>query len=111
MLETELLLHSLGITSNYKGHRILIMAVEIALQDENALNDIMVSVYGVVAEKLGVSAASVERNIRTAISHAWELASNRFRKTVDWSGTYQPTSSELITLLVEKTKQAQESDD
>lgn len=107
MLETEFLLHSLGITSNYKGYRILIAAVDIALRDENALNDIMVSIYGGVAEKLGISAASVERNIRTAISHAWELAPNRFYKTLGWDSTYPPTSSELIALLTEKVKSRQ----
>lgn len=106
MLETELLLHGLGITTNYKGYEILVTAVDIVLRDENALSDVMETIYKGVAEKLGLSAASVERNIRTAISHAWDIAPNRFGKVIGWPHPYPPTSSELISLLTEKVKES-----
>lgn len=106
MLETEMLLHGLGITTNYKGYEILVAAVDIVLRDENALSDVMETIYKGVAEKLGISAASVERNIRTAISHAWDIAPNRFTKTLGWPHSYPPTSSELISLLTEKVQKS-----
>lgn len=106
MLETELLLHGLGITTNYKGYEILVAAVDIVLRDENALSDVMETIYNGVAVKLNISAASVERNIRTAISHAWDIAPNRFGKVIGWPNPYPPTSSELIRLLTEKVKES-----
>lgn len=104
MLETEILLNRLGITTNYKGYAILVAAVDIVYANPAALDDIMVSVYGTVAHRLGISARSVERNIRTAINYAWSLVGYRFGKVLGYKDDTPPRAGVLIRLLYENVK-------
>ena len=105
MLETEWILHTAGITSNYKGYWLLDSAVDIILADPEATNHIKDTVYKSLAEKFEISIVSVERNIHTAINRAWEVAPQRLNAAIDRRDVWQPTASEFIHLLTAKVKQ------
>ena len=104
MLETELILHKAGITSNYKGYWLLDSAVDILLADPLATDSIVDTVYKSLAEKFEISVVSVERNIHTAISRRWEVAPERLNSALGRKRRWRPTASEFILLVFEKAK-------
>lgn len=67
----ELLLR-LGITPNYNGFFQTLLAVHLVLQDPSQLTCVTKSLYPQVACSYGTSWGTVERNIRTIISIAWD---------------------------------------
>ena len=104
MLETELILHKAGITSNYKGYWLLNSAVDVLLYDESAKDNIVDIVYKTLAEAFEISTVSVERNIHTAISRRWEVAPERLNSAFDRKRLWQPTASEFMLLLLDNVK-------
>lgn len=68
----HLLLHQIGITSNYSGFLYTAFAVELALQDPERLLLITKCIYPDVAKRFHTSWRCVERNIRTVTRIAWE---------------------------------------
>ncbi len=104
MLETELILHKAGITSNYKGYWLLNSAVDLILSDPLAKDNIVDIIYGTLAQRFEISPVSVERNISTAIGRAWEMAPQRVNTALGRQAVWQPTVSEVILLLTERVK-------
>ena len=104
MLETELILHNAGITSNYKGYWLLNSAVDILLENPRAENSIVDTVYKTLSQQFEISPVSVERNISTVISRVWETAPQKLNNALDSHAVWQPTVSEIILLLTDKVK-------
>lgn len=102
MLEIELILHAAGITSNYKGYWLLDSGVEMVLAAPDIMNNMVDSLYTAVGEKFGISAVSVERNIHTAITRAWQVAPQRVNKALGRSAVWRPTASEFILLVAKQ---------
>lgn len=67
------ILRQLGIGRNYCGFRAAVMAIELALEDEDRLLCVKRDIYGAIAERTGVSVTAVERNLRTVIRRAWQV--------------------------------------
>jgi hypothetical protein len=63
----ELLLLSLSIPPHLKGFRYLVRAIALVMEDETCLQNVMVQLYGQIAEDFGVTCVSVERDARTAL--------------------------------------------
>ncbi len=104
MLETELILHNAGITSNYKGYWLLNSAVDILLANQQAENNMVDAVYKTLAQQYEISPVSVERNISTVISRVWETAPQKLNNALGRRAVWQPTVSEIILLLTDKVK-------
>ena len=104
MLETEIVLHRAGITSNYKGYWLLNSAIDILLENPEAKDNIVDVVYKTLAKEFEISAVSVERNIHTAIKRRWEVAPERLNSALDRKRIWQPTASEFIFFVLEKLK-------
>ena len=104
MLETEIVLHRAGITSNYKGYWLLNSAIDILLENPEAKDNIVDVVYKTLAKEFEISAVSVERNIHTAIKRRWEVAPERLNFALDRKRIWRPTASEFIFLVLEKLK-------
>ena len=104
MATTQEILNNLNITSNYKGYGMIETAVDIVLEDETALDSVVEKVYNKVAEINNISKVSVERNIRTAITHSWNVAPHRCSKVLDYKCEKPPHASLFIKLIVEKLK-------
>ena len=102
MLEIELVLHAAGITSNYKGYWLLDSAVEMVLADPGVIDNMVDSLYTDLGKKFGISPVSVERNIHTAITRAWQVAPQRVNKALGRSAVWRPTVSEFISLLAKQ---------
>ncbi len=65
-------LKEIGMPVGIKGNKYLIHAIELVIRDREYLENIMKSLYPVIANKENVSSSSVERAIRHAISITWE---------------------------------------
>ena len=102
MLEIELVLHAAGITSNYKGYWLLDSAVEMVMADPDIMNNMVDSLYTALGKKFGISPVSVERNIHTAITRAWQVAPQRVNKALGRSAVWRPTASEFISLVAKQ---------
>ena len=102
MLDIELILHAAGITSNYKGYWLLDAAVEMVLADKSIIDNLVDGVYKPVGDKFGISVVSVERNIHTAITRAWEVAPSRVNKALGRDRVWRPAASEFITLMAKQ---------
>ena len=102
MLEIELVLHAAGITSNYKGYWLLDSAVEMVLADPGVIDNMVDSLYTALGKKFGISPVSVERNIHTAITRAWQVAPQRVNKALGRSAVWRPTVSEFISLVAKQ---------
>lgn len=104
-------LRFLGITPNYKGCRQAALAIELVLQNEDSLNHITKIVYQAVAEQIGCSPSSVERNIRTVALVAWKVNPSRLKRLAGYPLFAPPSALELITILsshVLRSRSAQE---
>lgn len=61
----------LGATPEYKGYRYLLYAIMLAMEDETVLNRVTTGLYPAIAQRFGVSAANVERSLRTVVAAIW----------------------------------------
>lgn len=92
-------LQYLGVTANYKGRRQAAMAIELAMQDEERLNNVTKEIYWVVADSLGCNRLDVERNLRTVSHRAWKVSRSRLREIARYDLTAAPTASEFISIV------------
>ena len=100
-------LRLLGVTPHYKGCRQTALAIELVLQNEDSLNHITKMVYQAVANQIGCSPASVERNIRTAAHVAWKINPTRLKELAGYPLSAAPSALELITILSSHLQRAQ----
>ena len=94
--KVEQMLYSIGLTPNYKGYRQLTQALQIAVEEPEALEAVTKWLYPAVARKCGTNWKTVERNIRTMIGIAWRTAPEPI---------IYPISSSLSVNLVENVVQ------
>ena len=97
------LLHRLGIPANIKGYSYLRYAIMLSVENEGYVNSITKTLYPKVAKKYSVTASSVERAMRNAISIGWDrgditILSEFFGFTVNCAKG-KPTNSEFIAML------------
>ena len=52
-MEIQIILRRLGICTTYKGYKATVLALTLALEDENRLNSITREIYTEVAKRLG----------------------------------------------------------
>ena len=77
-LTAERLLRSLGTTGKLAGFRCTVYMVERIQEDPEQLQLITKRLYKETGKKFGVSAASVERNLRTLIHFCWSRTDHSF---------------------------------
>ena len=63
--EIQIILRELGIGYTYRGYRSAVIAVSLAVEDENRLDSIVNNIYMETAKQTGVKWTAVERNIKT----------------------------------------------
>ena len=96
-IKSELI--ALGIYPHYHGHRQSLLAIELALEDENRLLDMTKQIYWVVAKACSCDRPCVERNIRTAIRIAWDTNPSRLCELAGRQFNAPPTVSDFISIL------------
>ena len=66
-------LRALGIIRNYDGYRLILAAVQLAVEDEDRLRLVTKEIYRPASILCCCPLANVERNIRTVIFRAWKV--------------------------------------
>ena len=99
------ILNNLCVTPNYNGYTYLREAIKISLNEPISSRGFSTKIYPHIAKKFGVSVASIERNIRTAINKSWDRASTEIKS--DMFGLFaankqwKPTNSEYILIIAD----------
>lgn len=98
------LLDRLGMSSKYKGYRMLLLALEIALRDEDNLTNIFQRIYTPVAERCGVTPVMVDKNLRSIIDIFWRSGNRElYRQFCGFQQTLCPTNAEFLEAVVAYT--------
>lgn len=95
----------LCITPNYNGYGYIREAIKLALTTDKANRRVTKVIYPEIASVHGVTAASVERNMRTAIRKGWEKAQDKDKAEIFGNFAikpdHYPTNSEFIFVAAE----------
>ena len=95
----------LCITPNYNGYEYIREAIKMALTTDKANRRVTKVIYPEIAAVHGVTAASVERNMRTAIRKGWEKAQDKDKAEIFGNfairPNHYPTNSEFIFVTAE----------
>ncbi len=95
----------LCITPNYNGYEYIREAIKMALTTDKANRRVTKVIYPEIAAVHGVTAASVERNMRTAIRKGWEKALDKDKAEIFGNFAirpdHYPTNSEFIFVAAE----------
>ena len=92
-------LRRFGITRCYKGLPHTSYAIFLAVQDENCLTAITRKIYLASAKHFHCKQAAIERNIRTAVSRAWQINPELLRAVAGYPLDAAPTASEFIEIM------------
>lgn len=103
-------LNRLCVTPNYNGYMYLREAIKMAVLEPINSRGFSTKIYPKIASDFGVSPASIERNIRTAIVKSWEKAPladkteifGPFSSNTKW----HPTNGEFILIIADKINRA-----
>lgn len=99
-MDAERLLRCLGVTGRLVGFRYTIYMVECVRDDPERVQLITKRLYPDTARQFNVSAASVERNLRTVIRTCWRQPDHGFLNYIAGVTLHrQPTSTEFIDML------------
>jgi len=99
MLSTQDILRSVGITRCYKGFKHTAYAIDLAITDEDRLENVVQQIYMEAASHFGCKWTAIERNIRTAVSRAWRINSQLLCQMAGYPLTAEPTASEFIEII------------
>ena len=92
----------IGLFPNLAGYHLLIDAVRLVLSEDKFLLGVTTSLYPAIARSRGVTVRSVERNIRNAITVAFNKG-KIYREVLAFGGSFdeneKPTNSEFIAFL------------
>ena len=99
-------LYRLGMTANYSGFFHVARAVFLAYKEPRRLTCVTKWLYPLVADDYDIDWHTVERNIRYSIRVLWQKHPNRLCDLTGELLTKQPSSSELISLLVSGLRSA-----
>jgi len=99
------IIHKVGIPTKIKGFRYLRTAILSSYENNLLLKNVTTQLYPDIARQYNTTGICVERDIRHAITSAWEkgnpLALNEFFEYPLEVGKKRPTNSEFISLITE----------
>ena len=92
-------LRALGITRNCDSYRLILAAVQLAVEDEDRLRLITKEIYRPVSILCCCPLANVERNIRTVIFRAWKVNRPLLSQLAGFPPEAPPAVSHFIEML------------
>lgn len=98
-MEVQIILRKLGVGSTYKGYKATVLAVTLALEDEDRLSSVTKRIYGEVAEATGSTPSAVEKNIRTVVLRAWSKNRADLEMMAGYKLDIPPSPSEFLDIL------------
>ena len=93
------LLYALGISANYNGFYCICDAVEIAVNNPQALTSVTKHIYLQIAKQRSTSWKAVERNIRSCVDIFWSSEPGKLQQLTGCSVHDKPTSAQFIAIL------------
>lgn len=105
-IENELQI--LGITKRYRGYKQVRFAIELALENDDRLQNVTEKIYKVVAEQCSCGQSCIERNIRTVSNIAWRMNRPRLREISRYPLFAPPSASEFISIMSAHLHRSQE---
>ena len=93
-------LRRLGVGIHLKGYKATVEAVSLSLEDEDRLQCAQEALFKPIAANLGCDFRCVERNIRTAIDHAWRRNPAYLSHLAGFPLDAPPTVIEFLDILV-----------
>lgn len=101
-LRISKLLKQLGISPKLKGYSYIRAALEIILNDSQAILAITKKIYPAIASRYNTSPSNVERAIRHAIIILWETDSRiYYNKITQHHSDLKPTNGQFLAQLAE----------
>lgn len=95
-------LRALGITRRCRCYGRIVMAIQLAVDQEDSLEAVTKEIYWEVGSRCGRKWTAVERNIRTAVQIAWRTNPELLREMAGYPLDGPPTASEFLEILGEK---------
>lgn len=109
-MTAEELLRSLGVTGNLKGFHYAVHMIELAEQAPGLVTSLSKSLYPDTAKQFHVTAASVERNLRTIVKVCWNRGDRElFSKVAGMRLTYQPTNGMFLDMTANYLRRQKQS--
>lgn len=100
------ILFKIGVPFNMYGTKYLARAVDIAVSNSLAVNQITKGIYRPIAQEFGTKEANVERSIRNAVDKAWKNPHKTIigeTLGIDVNCIMdRPTNAQLIALIAER---------
>jgi len=93
-------LRELGIGKNYISQRRSVIAIQLALEDEDRLLRVKKGVYIPAAKLCNYTWNAVERNIRTVVEKAWKVNRDGLIEMARYPMSEPPTASGFIEIMV-----------
>ena len=93
-------LREFGIGKNYISQKRTVVAIQLALEDEDRLLRVKKGVYIPAAEQCNCTWSAVERNIRTVVEKAWKVNRDALVKRARYPMSEPPNASEYIEIMV-----------
>ena len=93
-------LREFGIGKNYISQKRTVVAIQLALEDEDRLLRVKKGIYIPAAERCNCTWSAVERNIRTVVEKAWKVNRDGLVKMARYPMSEPPTASEFIEIMV-----------
>ncbi len=109
MQDLENILFDLGIYQNRQGFNCTVIAVDLSTENPEYLKNLTTALYPAVAERVGCSAPAVERNIRYALTCAWENGSEPFSRLARRTITQPPTVGDFLCMLCNYVRQGKKT--
>lgn len=99
MASVQELLQTFGIGHRYLGNAVLKQALELALEDESRLCCVSRRLYPLICQRVNCSQSTIERNIRTVITHVWQTHADKLIEIADYELIQPPTVTEFLDIL------------
>lgn len=102
----EQLLCGLGATGNLKGFSFAVHMLRLLEDDPTAITCITKRLYPAAAQHFGVSAAAVERDLRTVVRICWEQPDHtRLERVAGRPLRRRPTNGEFLSITAAYLRQ------
>ena len=98
-VKIQQLLYSIGLTENYVGYQQMMIALEIAAQEAEALSLVTKRLYPETARRCGTNWKAVERNIRTALHCIWKNSRHTLEQMAGHSLDTMPKPAQFLAIL------------
>lgn len=92
-------LRELGVGGNYIAQQRAVVAIQLAIEDEDRLLYVTRDIYLPVAQICGCKWTAVERNLRTVVQRVWRINPAGLARMAGYPLSEPPTASDFIEIL------------